>query len=193
MKLAVSLPEITQTIGRDTMHRPLSIFFSVIAVFSILLEGSGVSAADLMSESLQSDNIALGKPVAVVTNGANDNRESPGLYPSDITDGSLYYLPSSLAQEDGTVGYVNNDYNQLMAITVTIDLQGTYDITRIRYNMGHVERAETWNADLMTTPLGTIATNPGSPYQGAWTEQIGNVTVSSVTIVLKKTRCLLPN
>lgn len=133
-------------------------------------------------------NIALGKPVTVVTNDANDNRESPGLYPSDVTDGSLEYLPSSWAQEDGTVGYVNNDYNQLMVVTVTIDLQGTFDVTEIRYNMGHVERAQTWNADLMITPLGTTGTNPGTPYQGAWTTHYGNATLSTVTIILEKTR-----
>jgi murein DD-endopeptidase MepM/ murein hydrolase activator NlpD len=141
---------------------------------------------------LQVENVALGKPVIVMTNGANDNRESPGLYPSDITDGSLDYLPSSSAQEDGSVGYVNNDYSQLMVITVTIDLQGTYDISRIRYNMGHVERAETWNADSMTTPLGTTGTNPGTPYTGAWTEQTGSASLSSVTVVLEKTRISWP-
>ena len=149
---------------------------------------SGQSTAPL----LQEENVALGKPVAVTTNGANDNRESPGLYPSDITDGSLDYLPSWWAQEDGCVGYVNDDYHQLMVITVTIDLQGTYEVSRIRYNMGHVERAETWNADLMTTPLGTTGTNPGTPYTGTWTEQIGSATLSSVTIVLEKTRTSWP-
>jgi len=145
-----------------------------------------------LAASLQAENITLGKPVTVITNGANDNRESPGLYPSDITDGSLDYLPSSWAHEDGCVGYVNDDYYQLMVITVTIDLQGTYDISRIRYNMGHVERAETWNADLMTTPFGATSTNPGTPYTGAWTEQTGSATLSSVTIVLEKTRTSWP-
>lgn len=141
-----------------------------------------------LAVNLESGNVALGKHVTVVTNGANDTRESPGLYPSDITDGSLDYIHSSWAQEDGTVGYVNDDYDQLMIITVTIDLNGLYDVSRIRYNMGNVLFANTWNADSMTTPFGTTATNPGSSYSGAWTEHAGNATLSSVTITLKKTR-----
>lgn len=132
--------------------------------------------------------ISLGKPVIVTTNGADDDREKPGVEPADITDGRLDYLPAGDAQDDGTVGYVNDDYNQLMVITATIDLQGTYDISRIRYHIGHVLGAETWNADLMTTPLGTTPTNPGTPDTGAWTEHTGRATLSSVTIVLEKTR-----
>jgi len=167
-------------------------FSSVLVLLSILLTHGNNSAASQSVQKPLLTNVALGKHVSVLTNGANDNRESPGLYPSDITDGSLDYLRSSLAQEDGTVGYVNNDYNQLMEITVTIDLQGTYSISQIRYNMGHVERAGTWNADTMSTPFGTIETSPGSPYQGAWTEQNGSATLSSVTIVLRKTRTSYP-
>jgi hypothetical protein len=134
------------------------------------------------------ENVALGKPVIVTTNGAGDIRENPGVEPADITDGRLDYLAAGDAQDDGTVGYVNDDTNQLMVITITIDLQGTYDVSRIRYNMGHVQRADTWNADLMTTPLGSTPTNPGTPAHGAWTEQTGSATLSSVTIVLEKTR-----
>jgi murein DD-endopeptidase MepM/ murein hydrolase activator NlpD len=40
----------------------------------------------------------------------------------------------------------------------------------------------------MTTPFGTSSTNPGAPHQGAWSEQTGNATLSSVDIVLEKTR-----
>jgi hypothetical protein len=134
------------------------------------------------------ENVAAARPVVVTTNGADDDRENPGVEPADITDGRLDYLPAEDAQDDGVVGYVNDDLNQRMVITVTIDLQGAYDISRIRYNMGDVQRAETWNADLMTTPFGSTPTNPGTPGHGAWTEHSGSATLSSVTIVLEKTR-----
>jgi hypothetical protein len=130
----------------------------------------------------------LGKPVIVTTNGADDDHDHPGVEPADMTDGRLDYLPAGDAQQDGTVGYVNDDLNQPMVITVTIDLQGSYEISRIRYNMGDVQRAETWNADRMTTPFSSTPTNPGTPGRGAWTEHTGSATLSSVTIVLEKTR-----
>jgi alpha-tubulin suppressor-like RCC1 family protein len=133
-------------------------------------------------------NIALDKPVTVSVNG-NDYYECAGMSPSDITDGDLSYTLVHLCLEDGVVGYRNEDSNELMEVTVTIDLQGTYDIYRIRYNMGNVLRANTWNADLMTTPFGTTATNPGTyTYGGAWTEQTGNATLSTVAITFQKTR-----
>ncbi len=165
----------------------------VITACIIGVSGHSAQANQLLpgrqtAASTETTNIALGKHVTVVTNGANDTRESPGLYPSDITDGSLDYIHSSFAQEDGTIGYVNDDYGQLMVITVTIDLNGLYDVSRIRYNMGNVWYANTWNADSMTTPFGTTSTNPGGYYSGAWTEHTGNATLSNVTVTLKKTR-----
>lgn len=135
-----------------------------------------------------SENVAAGRPIVVSTNGADYDRENPGMEPADITDGRLDYLAAGDALEDGVVGYVNDDYNEPMVITVTIDLQGTYDISRIRYTTGNVQRAETWHADRMTTPFGTTPTNPGRPGTWVWSEHTGNATVSSITIVLEKTR-----
>ncbi len=134
------------------------------------------------------ENVALGKPVTVTTNGVNEGHDCAGLSTADITDGSLEYKPSSWCTEDGVVGYVNDNYNELMRITITIDLQGLYRVSRIRYNMGDVQRAETWNADKMITSFGTSGTNPGSSYRGAWTEHSGDANLSSVTIILEKTR-----
>jgi len=145
-------------------------------------------AANIHPATLFVENVALGKPVSVTTNGANENHDCAGLSPADISDGSLEYKPSSWCEEDGVVGYVNDNYNELMRITITIDLQGLYRVSRIRYNMGDVQRAETWNADTMITPFGTSGTNPGSPYRGAWTEHTGDTVLSSVTVVLEKTR-----
>lgn len=172
------------------------VFLAIVTMTVAALFGSArslatpVLASNLFSNasSFVDQNIALGRPVDVTTNGANDNRESPGLYPSDIVDGSLAYIPSSLAQEDGSVGFVNDDYDQLMSIQVTIDLQSVYSIHKIRYNMGNVQLANTWNADVLTTPFGSSATNPGGSFQGAWTEHTGNAVLSEVTITLQKTR-----
>jgi hypothetical protein len=146
------------------------------------------TATDTSQSESSPENIALGKPVIVTTNGANEEYDNPGGGPADMTDGRLDYLPAGDAQDDGTVGYLNDDLNQPMVITVTIDLQGTYNVSAIRYNVGHAQRAETWNADVMRTPFGTTPTNPGTPGNGAWTEQTGSATLSSVTIVLEKTR-----
>jgi hypothetical protein len=122
-----------------------------------------------------------------VTNGAEDNFPGSGEWSSDIVDGSLDYLPVGTG-EDGCVGCCNSDYNELLWVKVTIDLGGEYEVTGIRYNMGNVQRAETWNADSMTSPFGTTATQPGTPSTGAWTEQTGCDTLSSVVVTLYKTR-----
>lgn len=77
---------------------------------------------------------------------------------------------------------------------VTIDLEGSYEITKLRYNMGNVEHAETWGADMIVTPFGETAVIPGISYtseaagDGAWTELTGNVVASEVIITLEKTR-----
>lgn len=133
-------------------------------------------------------NVALGKSVRISTIGVDANCNYCGLSPSDITDGSLYYEPASTRIPDGCVGWVNNNYGQSMVINVTIDLQGMYNITRIRYNTGNTQQADTWNADLMITPFASSRTNNGSPNAGSWTEHSGFLTTSSVTIVFKKTR-----
>lgn len=138
--------------------------------------------------SFAASNVALHKPVIISTNGANDHYPGEGEYPSDVTDGSLQYIRIGDQQEDGCIGYVNNDYNELMEVEVTIDLQESYDVSLIRYNMGDVRRANTWNADVMTTPFGTTATNPGTSYSGAWTEHSASGTFSQITINFQKTR-----
>ncbi|MCZ7665845.1 MAG: hypothetical protein M5U34_00710 [Chloroflexi bacterium] len=133
-------------------------------------------------------NIALGKPVQITTNGANDPYIGSGLSPADVTDGSLAYKAVSSSEEDGVIGFVNQDYNQEMEVTATIDLGGNYDITSIRYTPGNVQFANYWHPDWMITPLQTTTTVPGTPYYGAWTEHTGNATLSSVTVTFKTTR-----
>lgn len=91
-------------------------------------------------------------------------------------------------RDDGCIGNQNNDYNEQMGLYVTINLGAKYDISKIRYNMRNVMKANTWNADLMVTPFGSSTTNPGTPYNGAWTEHSGFVTDSVVTITFSKTR-----
>lgn len=141
--------------------------------------------SDVFSASA-SQNIALGKPVRVSTNGAAE----ACLFcdkPFYITDGSLRYDASG-SGTSGSVGWQNNDYNQLMRVTVTIDLDGRYLIEKIRYNSGNVLRAETWNADAMATPFGKTATNAGRSFTGAWTEQTGSLIASNITVTFEKTR-----
>ena len=135
----------------------------------------------------EEENVALHKPVSVTVTGniTAEGYEGYGKWPEDITDGRL---DASYEEDDGTVGWVNSQYNSLMTIKVTIDLQGTYRINRILYNMGNVQRAETWNADTMSSLFGTISTNSGSPYRGTWTEHTGDATLYKVDIVFTKTR-----
>ena len=133
-------------------------------------------------------NVALGKPVMLSTNRADDPASGQGEWPEDITDGSLEYITASHHQEDGCIGFVNQHYDQLMVITISIDLEERYRITRIRYNQGNVGYADTWNADVMESPFGTIVTKSGKMYMGAWTEQTGDLVASNVTIGFKKTR-----
>ena len=72
----------------------------------------------------------------ITTNGADDVSDAGDRcnIPSEVTDGSLK-TPGMDCPYDGLVGWQNHDYQQLMVITVTIDLQQTCDITKIRYNM----------------------------------------------------------
>ena len=139
-------------------------------------------------------NIALNKPVIITLSDGWDSYNGAGVSPEDVTDGNIEYIGASRQREDGVVGYVNNDYSQTSNVVITIDLQGMYVITRIRYNMGNVERAETWGADKMVTPLGERTITPGAPYtssttgEGAWTAIAGNIMASEVTIRLEKTR-----
>ena len=144
-------------------------------------------------------NIALNKPVIITISEGWDSYNGAGVSPADVTDGSLEYSRASQQRGDGCVGYVNNDYRQTSNVVITIDLEGTYVITKIRYTMGNVERAETWGADKMVTPFGERTITPGTSYTdsktgaGVWTEITGNIirgsiTASEVTIRLEKTR-----
>lgn len=152
--------------------------------------GAGLTDEDRIEDILVTlNNVALGKPCTVITNGAEDYSDGhPGEWPRDITGGRLAYQPVSSGKEDGCIAWQNEDHDELFVVTVTIDLGATHNITKIRYNPGNCERAETWNADIMESPFGKTPTNPGSPYQGTWTEQTGSITTSKVTIKLEKTR-----
>ncbi|MCL4859219.1 MAG: CAP domain-containing protein [Caldilineaceae bacterium] len=160
---------------------------SAIMTASVVICGLLASVPTSVAAS-QPQNIGLGKHVTVTTNGADDPAIGAGISPADITDGSLVYEPASTQLPDGVVGYVNNDYNELLEVTVTIDLGGEYDITRIRYNMGNVQFGDTWGADELVTPFGATTVNPGSAFSGAWTEQIGEARLSTVEVILRKTR-----
>jgi len=134
-------------------------------------------------------NVALGRRVWITTNGANDSCDYCEKEWADITDGRLDYSAKSGGQiKDGCVGWQNNGYRQLMEVKVTVDLGKDFNISKIRYNVGNVMRAETWNADYMISPFGRTTTNPGSGYSGKWTEHTGNLTASTVTITFQKTR-----
>jgi len=152
--------------------------------------GAGLTDEDRIEDILVTlNNVALGKPCTVIANGAEDYSDGhPGEWPRDITDGRLAYQPVSSGKEDGCIAWQNEDHDELLVVTVTIDLGATHNITKIRYNPGNCERAETWNADIMESLFGKTPTNPGSPYRGTWTEQTGSITTSKVTIKLEKTR-----
>lgn len=176
MRNSKNIGDFTYTVSKDRTS------------YSLKGNYHGDVAIKLPTKVEKPTNVALGKPVSVTTNGAEDSLSYAGKSPSDITDGSLDYRPASDAVEDGCIGWSNDDYNETMVITITIDLQETYNIRKIRYHPGNVQRAETWNADIMESPFGRTPTNPGSPHRGAWAEQTGSITASKVTIKLEKTR-----
>jgi hypothetical protein len=111
-----------------------------------------------------------------------------GQSPSDIVDGDFSYAPVSSGAEDGCVGWQNNDFNQLLKVNATIDLGQTANISRIRYSMGNVQRADTWGGDYITTPLGRTAVVPGVPFMGTWTTQTGTMSAPIVSVSVEKTR-----
>lgn len=122
-------------------------------------------------------NLALGKSVTYTTNGAWDGTQ--GTIDS-VVDGSLDKVDS--------MGFSNGTWNELAMVMVTIDLGEAYYVNEIRYNMGDVDNADTWNADLMISSMGVDGTNPGTPFAGAWTIQTGNLVTRYVTITFEKTR-----
>ncbi len=133
-------------------------------------------------------NVALNKPVSVVVTGEQPDAGAGG-DPQKITDGRLNYDErNEYKKQNGVIGWVNHLDNTTMTVKVVIDLQGTYNISHIRYNMGNLSRAETWNPDVMITPFGSTSTIHGSEWHGAWTDQFGSATLSKVTITFKKTK-----
>jgi hypothetical protein len=155
-------------------------------------DGDGVGdVCDANNSNCIETNLALNRLVTIVTNGVCEYCGNEG--PSDLTDGSLVYEPVGSGIEDGCTGWMNNDYNQEMKVQVTIDLGSLYEIRKIRYNMGNVQRANTWNADTITTIFDSTSTNPGSSYSGTWTEHNGDSFVSEVNILLTKTRTAWDN
>ncbi len=125
-------------------------------------------------------NLARLRPFTITTNGAWERTDRA--IGGQITDGSLSY-------PDYVSGWVNDDYSQLGRITVDISLGGTFLVDGVRYNMGNVQRAETWNPDRMVSPFGDGPTVAGSPWTGAWATQSGAaVSVSTVTLTFEKTR-----
>ncbi|NIM13263.1 MAG: hypothetical protein GTO45_14215 [Candidatus Aminicenantes bacterium] len=153
-------------------------------------DGSPSDTSNSTFSIVQYTNVARGKPVLVTTNGADDYQDHVGEWPSDATDGSLNYQSVSAGIEDGCVAWVNDDYYQLMIVTVNINLQGAYKINKIRYNMGNCQFADSWNADIMESPFARTSTNPGTSYSGAWTEHTGDINASSVVIKFEKTRTM---
>lgn len=167
------VPEVRRFIGLDSQAAP-----------QIITQSSEPSTTTLNDSKLKSTskeyNVALGKPVTITTNGADDPCPDCGRNLSSVTDGSL--------SEGGFTGFKNNNYGELLIVKITINLQGKYHITKIRYNMGAVQRCENWNADLMITPFGSTITNLGSGRSTAWTEMTGDSITSSITITFQKTR-----
>ena len=96
--------------------------------------------------------------MTITTNGAWEAGE---YITADVTDGDLSCVDLATSALDGTVGWQNNDYNELGVVNVTIDLGNAYTISSIDYNMGDCMRANTWGADSITTPLGTFYPSPG--------------------------------
>jgi len=163
---------------RERMRFGGGIPWAITALLS-LLAGSADAAPAIIS---------AGKPVTITTNGA---WEAGGYFASDVTDGDLSCGDLASNVGDGTVGWQNNDYNQLGVVNVTIDLGNTYTIDSIDYNMGNCMRASTWGADSITTPLGTFYPLAGSGSTGVWSSQtavMDQVVASTVTIQLSKTR-----
>lgn len=146
-----------------------------------------ICTAAAASDCVSPSNIVLGKTVTISVEGNDGKLAYEGESASDITDGSLTYISPEQRKEDGCVGWCNSTSGQQMTVTLTIDLGARYEISCIRYNTGDTDHADTWAADSMTTALGTTSIEPGSEGSGAWTNQYGNTTTSSLTITLTKT------
>src|SRR5215212_7466381 len=82
-----------------------------------------------------SRNAALNMPVLLSTNGAL--APLPALPTSDlntpaITDGNLNLAPLTPSRPDGVLLLYNPTWGRPQAVTITIDLQGSYNISSIR-------------------------------------------------------------
>jgi hypothetical protein len=115
-------------------------------------------------------NVTLGKVVRV----AAINEEYIDGDIRNITDGDV----------EKKVGWANDQYDEEMIVQVTIDLSGTFQISKIRYIPGHVSRLA-WVPDTMETPFGKVAPTVDAE---RWTEMTGNVVTSELTIIFTKTR-----
>jgi hypothetical protein len=137
------------------------------------------------SETELGQNIALGKPVKIFAKN-NDKESGYGHQPSDITDGSLEFLPLYHPKDDGVIVFAKRNRNLPLEVNVKINLESNYRITAIRYNPGNFKYANFSSADLIKTPFGETSTNPSSKYEGAWTTIYGNIIASSVDLTFYK-------
>ncbi len=126
-------------------------------------------------------NAALRRDYSIATTSTFTATEHSG---GEITDGSLAYTASVT---DGCAGWQITG-SGLFEVRITIQLGEFCRVTKVRYNMGDVQRADTWNADRFISPFGDTPTNPGTPYAGAWTEHSGSLATSSVEVTLQKTK-----
>ena len=132
-------------------------------------------------------NVAFGKPVFLSTNGALaplPGRPAAHLNTPAITDGNLKLPPTDATRPAGIELLYNPTWGGTQAVTITIDLQGAYKISSIRYHPGQGMPAA--RPDTITTPLGS---GPARPTDSAgWTTHSGQITADTIVITLHKTR-----
>lgn len=137
-------------------------------------------------------NVAFGKPVFLSTNGVA--APMPG-FPTAafdapaVTDGTLNPAPGEAGGPGGGLLFYNPLLGRTLAVTITIDLQGSYNVTSIRYNPGNGAAAAAL-PDTISTPLGSSTPPPADGPEGAWTTQTGHYKGETVTVVLHQTRGL---
>src|SRR3989442_188290 len=88
-------------------------------------------------------NVARGRPVTLMTNGAEDvpcERGICGHEPADVTDGGLDCRAVSADAQDGCVAWKNSTMGRSLEVTVRIDLGRSYRVQTIRYHMGNSQR-----------------------------------------------------
>ena len=135
-------------------------------------------------------NVALGAPVFFSTNGADTpvlGGLSLGLNPPAVTDGRLEIPPPGPDKPGGVVLFFNPTVGRALAVTVTINLQGFYHLTSIRYNPGN-GLAAGGLPDTLDTPLGGGRPVPSQGTSGQWTTWTGDLTADTVTVTLHQQR-----